>query len=37
MRKNNPDGISFLEYYIVDLANKQAKAAKDAKMKSKRR
>ena len=37
MRKENPDGINFLEYYIVDTANKRSKEYKKAQSKSKRR
>jgi len=36
MRKDNPDGIAFLEYYIVNEANERSKAAKKAKHKKRR-
>jgi hypothetical protein len=37
MRRDNPDGIAFLEYYMVDSVKKQAKEAKKHKSKPKRR
>jgi hypothetical protein len=37
MRKDDPDGIAFMEYYLVDSIKKQAKEAKKNKAKPRRR
>jgi len=36
MRKDNPDGIAFLEYYMVEQAKERAKQAKRSKAKRRR-